>query len=215
MIKFTDILKKYYHKKIHKIMKIRIIYTFLKSLKINIHEKWYYKMYELFRYKIPKFIKNFWRFRKELWEFYPWDYRYNLSLFKRSLEITANNIEKYGNEIEESRMKKVAKMRRVIELLNNHIQDNFIEQAESSLGLKVNSNFNFEKCENKLGSYKIVNNCTNEEEKNNKLIYEKSVEIKEQQWKEIWEILKGQEKCPENVEWDNFFDGSGLNFWWD
>lgn len=195
-------------------MEVRATNTFFESLKrMQRHERWYYKMYELFRYKIPNFIKNFWRFRKELWEFYPWDHRYNLSLFKRSLEITANNIEKYGNEVEESRMKKVAKMKRVIELLNNHIQGNFIEQAENFLGLKVNSDFNFVECEDKPGSYQMVSNCTDEEEKNNKLIYKKSAEIEEQQWKEIWEILKGQETRPKDIEWDKFFDGSGLRTW--
>lgn len=39
-------------------------------------------------------IVNFWRFRKEVYNFRNWDYDYNMNLFLKSLEITADGIEK-------------------------------------------------------------------------------------------------------------------------
>lgn len=40
--------------------------------------------------KMPfRFLKRIWFFRSELWNFNDWDYQYNLALFTKSLELTA------------------------------------------------------------------------------------------------------------------------------
>lgn len=188
--------------------------SFFKSLKKMMRNNtWYVKLYDTFRYDIPGFVRNIIRFRKELWRFRNWDSGYNLEIFKRSLEITARYMELYGLEIESSRNKKVAKMKRAIELLNNTVEDNFIEQAEKELGIEVVTDFYFEKQED--GTYRMGDNETEEERKNNRKIFDRAGEIEEQQWKELWEIFKGQGKCPDGTEWDDWYDGSGLRGWWD
>ncbi len=80
------------------------------------------------------FLENLWYFRKELWRFRSWDYTFNLSLLARSLEKSANTLEFHGNEIEETRMKKVAKMKRVIEIIRTLDESSYISLAEKELG---------------------------------------------------------------------------------
>lgn len=180
-----------------------------------LHERWYYKVYHFFRYDIARFIKNIIRFRKELYEYYPWDSSYNMKFLKRSIELTADNIEQNGREVEESRNKKIKMMRRAVELLNNHIEDNFIEQAEKELGLKVVSKFDFVPCEDKPGMSDLVDKTTQEHQKNNKQIFTRSRELEEEQWQELWKIIQGQGSCPPDMDWDEFFNGSDLRGWWD
>ena len=101
-------------------MKVTFADSFWDSLKVmSRHQTWLYKTYAVFRYKIPMFIENLWFFRKELWEFRSWDYSYNLSLLKRSLEKTCHTLEFYGMEVEYSRMKKVNKIKRAIQIIES------------------------------------------------------------------------------------------------
>ena len=69
-------------------MEVKFGDSFIKSLE---RLAWYnnpiYKAYRLFRYDIPKFIKNVWRFRKELWRHRWWDHDFTLMILKKSLEI--------------------------------------------------------------------------------------------------------------------------------
>jgi len=101
-------------------MKVEFTGSFFESLKtLNRRDRWYNKLWRTIRYNIPNFLKNVWYFRAELYDFEPWDYRFNLNLFQKSLEATVDFLEKHGIEEEESRMKKIAKIRRVIELLKH------------------------------------------------------------------------------------------------
>ncbi len=62
-------------------MNVQFTDTFFKSLKrLSRQQTWWYKTYELFRYKIPHFVENVWYFRKELWEHRSWDYMYSLMM---------------------------------------------------------------------------------------------------------------------------------------
>jgi hypothetical protein len=46
----------------------------------------------------------------------------------------SDNVEKRGNEVDEPRLKKVAAMRRAIELIQNYNEDIYIDMAEKELG---------------------------------------------------------------------------------
>ena len=92
-------------------MDVQFTESFWKSLKtLSRHETWWYKTYELFRYKIPYFFENVWYFRKELWEHRSWDYIFSLMMLRRSLTKLAHTLEFYGSEEDVSRMKKVNEM---------------------------------------------------------------------------------------------------------
>jgi len=177
-----------------------------------------YKIEDSF-YKIKRFLKNAWRFRNELSNFYDWNY--DLGLFRRSLELNVINIETKSYEVPESKDKKVLKMKRAIFILKCFEEDNFIELAEEELGLEFFcGSFNFEKKEND-NYYLLEDNNTEEQKENNRLILMKSIEIQDNLWSELWRIIQGQdnnefkiinEDKPVNRE--DWFDGSGLYNWW-
>ena len=97
-------------------MDVQITDSFTKSLKrLMWHESKVYKVYALFRYDIAHFLKNIWRFRKELWSHAWWDYRFTLNMLERSLTIMEKGMSEKGMEVSESREPKVMKMRRGIE----------------------------------------------------------------------------------------------------
>jgi hypothetical protein len=216
-------------------MDIKFADSFGDSIKTLIrHQTWWYKTYETIRYKIPVFFKNIYRFRNVLWNHRWWDYRFTLETLQTSLEIMERGMHD-GLEVFESRGKKIAKMQRAIQILKNINEDNYIQMAEAELGEIIHHPWEFEETEdiidNPLGEkneklYKLVDYDTDEEREHNRKVYDRTHELEEQEWNELFEILKGQnykeyyetlseeEKKNQN-NYDNWFDGSGLRGWWD
>ena len=167
-------------------------------------------------YPTRQYLKNIWKFRKELSNFYDWNY--DLGLFRKSIELNKYAIEKYANEESTSRLKKVRKMERAIYILKCFEEDNFIELAEKELDYKMNiGDIWFKPCKEKKG-YSVMKDDLDENQKqlNHSLIY-KSKDIQNEMWKELWSIIQGQDYDTFNKE-NNFqeqFDGSGLLGWWD
>jgi hypothetical protein len=192
--------------------------SFGDSLKTMIrHNTWWYKTYELFRYDLPRFFKNIWRFRKPLWNHYWWDHHGSLTFLEVTFTHMSNNVEKHGNEIDETRLKKVAAMRRVVELIKNYNEDNYIDMAENELGSLILHDWEFEPVPDKPGYSQLVDKDTTEEKEHNRKVFERSREIQEQEWDELFVILKGQDytKFDKDIDWNKQFDGSGLRGWWD
>lgn len=79
-----------------------------------------------------RFIQNVWRFRKELWNFRRFDYSFNLSLFKKSLALTADFLE--SDDVVSSFTKEdAAQIRKFIKYLD--INENPELEAERILGV--------------------------------------------------------------------------------
>jgi hypothetical protein len=127
------------------------------------------------------------------------------------------NIEKHGNEIDKTRLKKVQAMRRAIEILKNCREDNYLAMAEKELGDLIFNDWEFEDVPDKPGFSQLVDNDTDEERIHNRKIFDRSNEIQEKEWSELFVILKGQDytKFDKEIDWDEQFDGSGLRGWWD
>lgn len=190
-------------------MEIQAKDSFFKSLKRLIwHQNPIYRTYSLFRYGLPEFIKNIWRFRRELWSHRWWDYHFTLKMLKRSLEIQEGGTRLRGMEASESLDKKLVKMKRAIELLENKIEDNYIDRTEDVHGKLVMKEWKFEESEN--GSYVLVDEDTEDEKKHNRMIFKKAHDLEEKEWAELWEIIKGK-KWKEYKDWD----GSDIRGWWD
>lgn len=200
-------------------MEIKFADSFWKSLRrLSRQQTWWYRTYEFFRRKLPYFLENIWFFRKELWDFRSWDYSYNLDLFRRSLEKTVHTIEYHGSEVDESRLKKVEKMKRAIQLINNVRSDEYVKVAEKELGELKNSDWLWNDRED-----------TDEERIHNKKVFERAREVEDSEWNELWSIIQGQnvkeyseiyssktdEEKKEGDVWNNWFDGSGIKGWWD
>lgn len=199
-------------------MKVTFADSFWKSLKrLSMQQTWWYKTYEVFRYKIPMFFENLWYFRKELWRFRSWDYSFNLMILSRSLEKTAHTLEFHGWEIEETKNKKVEKIKRVIEIIKSLEESNYINRAEKQIGELRGVEFWEDKED------------TPEDKEHNKKVFDLSTKIEEDEWEELFTILKGQnhkeyiklmeaqseeEKWKTDL-WTKWFDGSGMKHWWD
>jgi hypothetical protein len=211
-------------------MKVGFADSFADSIKTLIrHQTWWYKTYELFRYDLPRFFKNVWTFRKALWSHYWFDHHGTLKFLEIGLTNISDTVEKYGNEVDGPRLKKVAAMRRAIELIKNYNEDNYIEMAEKELGELVRHDWEFEPVEDKPGFSRLIDKDTDEERIHNRKVFDRSHEIEEQEWNELFKILKGQdhkeyrklydsqteEEKKEKELWNEWFDGSGIKGWWD
>jgi hypothetical protein len=199
-------------------MEVNFADSFEDSLKKMIsHNTWWYKTYNLFRRGIPNFVKNVWRFRKPLWNHNWWDNHASLEFLQVSLTHMADNIEKYGIEIDGPRLKKVEKMRRASQLIQNYINDSYSEMAESELGELILHDWEFEDVPDKPGFSRLVDKETPEEKEHNTKVFKRAYEIESQEWNELFEILKGQDvnKFDKDYDWEKQFDGSGLKYWWD
>ena len=209
-------------------MEIKFADTFSKSLKRLIrHQTWWYKTYQFFRYDIPNFVKNVWHFRKGLWNYRWWDYRFPLEMFKLSIEGMYPKVEKYGLEVDETRLKKVDKMIRACQLMQNFMDDNFVDQAEKELGNLILRDWEFEDVPDKPGYSQLVDNETDEEKAHNRKIFDRAREIEKEQWDELWTIMRGTDKDKlnsismvvktdgEEESFETKFDGTDLRSWWD
>ena len=171
-------------------MDVQITDSFTKSLKrLMWHESKVYKVYALFRYDIAHFLKNIWRFRKELWSHSWWDYRFTLNMLERSLTIMEKGMSEKGIEVSETREPKVMKMRRALELLKNSREDNFVERAEQELGVLKLSEWEFELLEN--GNHRLIDDESEKDKKHNRKVYQRARQIEEKEWKELWKIVDG------------------------
>ena len=195
--------------------------TFFESFKKMINrERWYWKTWDLFRYDIPRFFRNLWLFRKNLWN-HTW---YNgdssvLPWVKTAVDDMAWRIEKYGHEVDESRLKKVAKMRRLSYLIDVCVNDTFIEEAEKELGFEyVYYPFEFEEISGSEDLYQLKQNEAPKDKENNSKILNRSHEIQKEYWEELCAIIKGPDydaMRASDEDWDEKYDGSDLRAWWD
>ena len=198
-------------------------YAYLKLQNLNKKnmEKIIYKIKKIWfviSREIPKFFYNFWLFRKDLYN-YTW-YSGESSLFPfmiTALRDMAHNIEVQGNEVEESSSKKIMKMYLASVIMENFINDNFIERAEKELGELILHDWEFKPSENHPGSFELVDKDLPEEKEHNTKIINRAQEIEESDWKELWSIFQGQDytKFDKNIDWNKQFDGTGLRGYWD
>lgn len=199
-------------------MKVEFADSFGDSIKRLIrNQSWWYKSYELFRYDLPRFFKNIWTFRKALWSHYWFDHHGTLKFVEIGLTNISDTVEKYGNEIDESRLKKVAAMRRAIELIRNYNQDNYLEMAEKELGEIILHDLEFEPVDGMPGYSRLVDKDTEEDKVHNRKLFDRAREIENQEWDELFTILKGQDTSKFDIkkDWYKQFDGSGIKNWWD
>lgn len=161
------------------------------------------------------FIKNAWLFRKALTDFYWWDYSALIQFMNTGINEIAWGIENEGNEIHTTKSKKIIKMRRACEILQNHIDDNYITMAENILGKLYHSKIKFVPLEDRPDLYSYEDGLTEEQSNHNSKVFLKSRELEVKEWEEFCEIIKGQGDLSKEDNREKEFDGSGLKSWWD
>jgi hypothetical protein len=200
-------------------MEINVAPTFFDSIKRMIsREKWYWKTWDFLRRDMPRFFRNLWMFRKDLYNYRWYSGQHAvLPFMKTALMDMAAKVDEYGLEVEHSKSKKVMKMWRAAKLMEHFIEDDFIELAEMELGELIHRKFEFEDVPDKPGFYQLVDNESPEEKEHNSKVFARAREIEKQMWDELWTIIQGQDytKFDKDIDWDKQFDGSGLRGWWD
>jgi hypothetical protein len=191
-------------------------------------ERWYWKAWDFVRHDTPRFFRNIWLFRKDLYN-YRWygGHHSILPFMETAISDIAENVDQRGNEVRSSSSKKVAMMKRAAEILKHFREDNFIELAENELGKLHLRDWEFEEVPDKPGFVQIKDTESEEEKAHNSKVFARAREIEEQMWKELWVIIEGQdyskfEEAPKEMNhdesydhWQNQFDGSGMRGWWD
>jgi hypothetical protein len=102
--------------------------------------------------------------------------------------------------------------------------------AEAELGPIYLHDWEFEEVPDKPGYSRLIDKETPEEKKHNRKVFDRAREIEDLEWKELFEILQGQNHKEYNklykkskkegtVDgqdlWNNWFNGNGLKGWWD
>ena len=167
--------------------------------------------------KLIHFFKNIWIFRKLLWKHRWWDYGFTLLALKTSLEVMEKGMHA-GNEVRESRDKKIVKIQRAIEILQHLENADYMEMAENRLGKRYfYADFDLIPHESGGKELLIGENLTKGQKKINSQLREIKHEIEEKEWNELWDILRGQDYSKFNKvqDWNEQFDGTGLRNWWD
>ena len=202
-------------------MKTKFADSFFDSFeRIVNRQRWYWKTWDLFRYDLPRFFRNLWLFRKNLWN-HTW---YNgdssiLPWVKTAVDDMAWKIETRGHEVDESRMKKVAKMKRLSYLIDVCVHDTFIEEAEKELGIKmILHEWEFVPVEGREDSYELLDKDTPEEKEHNGKILKRSHQIQKEYWEELCYIIKGPDYDAIRGSDEDFYealDGTDIRGWWD
>jgi len=186
------------------------------------------KVWDTVRYDIPLFFKNIWRFRRELYTHQWWDYHFTLQMMYRSLSIMVVKLEKDGIEIDSHRLKKVNAIKRALELIKHKSDDDYVERIEIELGPVNFKSLRFEPIENST-SFRMIDDDTPAEKKHRTKVYSSARKLEDEEWKELWDIFKGQDikqyskllksKTKEERRnsdiWGEWFDGSDMRGWWD
>lgn len=100
---------------------------------------WYGRLYSYLFRDLPNFFKNIWRFRKALWNHHWWDSYGTLHFIEIGVEDMSKNLETKGIEVEHSRLKKVNKMNRVVEILKNIRESRYFDIVETEMGRKYDT----------------------------------------------------------------------------
>ena len=188
-------------------MKVEFADSFFESLKkMNDRKKITWRFHDAVRYDIPNFLKNIWLFRKSLYAYRWYDYSGVLRFMEDAFLDMAEKSDKFGQEVDVSREKKVIAMRRISKIISNSLESNYIQTIENELG---EIHFGKELFDD--------SDLTEEQIAHNKNVFAKAQELEEKEWEEFFQILKGQDysKFDRKIDWNKQFDGTGIKGWWD
>ena len=149
-------------------------------------------------------LRNFWYFRKEIWNFRGWDYTFQLRLWRKSLIPLRDSILN-GYEVRDTRLMKVEAIQEAIDLMDRIIDDVYMDIAEAELGIEFSEN------NSATEAMKVITRAN---------------ELAERDWKRLWRIFQGQNhneyvmlldrvSDPNQDIWAQWFDGTDLRGWWD
>lgn len=183
-------------------MKVNAADTFFKSLKkiINSEKWWHWRFWRTKYYELKDAIWALRKYFKVVTKMVPWDYHSMMVMMAHQAKILSYYLENYGIEVDETRIPKVKKLKRFVELLDNYLADN---DAENTYAERCGYNFNAEdinwvpskdKKGNELYEMKSIKKKGYEHVNNYEAI-RKGHELEEKEWNEMMDILKNEMRC--------------------
>lgn len=178
--------------------------TFWKSFKDVIHPS-VWKRIRNFWYDFKWSIKNQIKFRKIVSKFRPWDYNCLLEMFAFQLKQLHDQIELRGMEIDETRLPKLEKMKRTLEILKNLEEDNYEDRC------------GYDPKARKINFKKLSDEELKEIGQENQELYEMTFDLNEgYENYDVLKIFMGANELKKK-EWDELFEilKNNLEGWWD
>ena len=117
-------------------------------------------------------------------------------------------------------------MKRAIQILDNIENYSYIEMAEEKLGKLKDWKPEFKALPDNPELFELVDNENEEEKSHTRAVYVLSDQLEQDEWNELWTILRGQniqeykdlmdkKEVKDGSEWDKWHDGSDMRQWWD
>ena len=137
-------------------------------------------------YDLKQYLWSLKTYHKIVKQMVPYDYHSIVSMLDFQIRILKNRMEK-GYEVDETLNPKLIDMERLLTLLNNKIEDDYMERC----GYKHNEkDFEFIPSPDRPNSYMLVDNDTEEEKQIQRDIFKRGYELEENEWSQICELLK-------------------------
>lgn len=184
--------------------KIIMMPTFWKSFKDTFDPSVWRRIKD-FWFDFKWSIKNLIKFRKIVSEFRPWDYNYLFRMFAFQLKQLHDQIELRGMESDETRLPKLEKMKRVLEILNSIEKDDYDERC------------GYDPKARKISFKKLSDEELKEIGQENQELYEMTMDMNEgYENYNIDKVYKDSEELRKK-EWDELFEilKNNLEGWWD
>ena len=210
------------------------------------NRKWYVKVGDFFKYRIGWRLRDWWidtkwyfrnlrTFQPILKEWRSYNYHYQVDLFKFGIKQLAEALEYYGNEVPESRHKRIAAMNELIKEIDRDYEHD----------LKEKMNYDYLSKSEKVvkysdGSISFQSEDTEEEKRKTEEFYKALVNERKEHYNKIFSLIIGQDddEIKKEVErriaaiseeekqsiskselyhqvYNEVWDGSGIEGWWD
>lgn len=131
--------------------------------------------------RISGSLYNFWKFRKEIYNFQPWDYRYNLALARKSLEFTADYIEEKDRYVDAQ--KNAKDIREFIRCTDNKEFFDVSEEYNTYI-----TSLNFKKIKDKPGHYHLISDKFTEERGDT--LSKRAIKWEKARWNRAYKLIK-------------------------
>ena len=178
-------------------MKIQAKDTFFKSYKKMVNSEcwWRWEFYKDKYYEFKWAIKSLIKYFRVVIQMRPWDSYSMMLMMRHQAKILLNTLEKYGNEIDETRLPKIKKLKRFVKLVNNYIEDRDGEKMYSErCGYDTNAEeLKWIPMEENPDLFELISekNPGYEHIDNSKAIKD-GHKLEEKEWKEMMKILKDE-----------------------
>lgn len=172
-------------------MDVKVLPSFAKSFKrvfIDSRKPWKWVFWENLYYDVKMYIWSIFTYHKVVKKMVPWDGSCIYEMTKFQLEILLPRIEN-GHEEEISRLEKVKKIKRFIELIDNYQKENYSDRCGYDHNFKHFLVENVEE-DGHCSVFRLDSDETEEQRENNQRAFLEGIELRKKEFIEMGELFK-------------------------